>query len=355
MITTTTIGSYPKPPDLPITDWFSARPDAEGVMDYTSAYAAQVQAMPDAEARFHRATAEIIGDQIDAGVDVITDGEVRRENYVHYQCRHLSGFDFEELGRHLMRGTTPTRLPRIVGPVGFESSPLARDYEVAQALSDRPVKVTVPGPMTIRDSTIDAHYGDARALGADLAAALNRQIRAVVGAGCRHVQIDEPLMARRPDEALAFGIEQLARCFDGVPSEVVRTVHCCCGYPRRLDDPDYPKAEPGAYLVLADALDEAPFDQVSIEDAHRPNDLGALLPRFRTTTVVLGVVAIACSRVETVAEVEARLRAALVHLPPDRLVAAPDCGLGFLGRDLARAKLRVLVEGAAMAAGQYNK
>ncbi len=347
MITTTTIGSYPKPPEVPITDWFTARPGSDGVMDYTSAYAAQVRAMPDAEERFQRATAEVIRDQVEAGIDVVTDGEVRRENYVHHQCRHLVGFDFEELGRHRMRDTVETCLPRIVGPVGFESSPLARDYQVAQSLSPRPVKVTLPGPMTIRDSTIDVHYRDPRVLGADLAGALNQQVLELVAAGCRHVQVDEPLLARRPAEALDHGIDDLARCFADVPAGVVRTVHCCCGYPRRLDDPDYPKADPGAYLELADALDRAPFDQVSIEDAHRPNDLDALLPRFATTTVVLGVVAIARSRVETAAEVEARLRAALEHLPPERLVAAPDCGLGYLGRDLAIAKLRAMVEGAA--------
>jgi len=347
MIPTTTIGAYPKPAGVPITDWFSAEPDPEGVVDYTSSYSSELDAVPDAEERFRAAVAEVIADQVDAGIDVVTDGEARRENYVHHQCRHLAGFDFTRLARHRMRGTVEAQLPRIVGPVGFERSPLVHEYEVAQSLSPRPVKVTVPGPMTIADSTVDEHYDDPVALGADLAAALNGQIVELAAAGCRYIQVDEPVMARRPDQALAHGIEHLARCFYRVPAEVTRVVHCCCGYPRHLDDPDYPKADRAAYLRLAPAIDEAPIDQISIEDAHRHNDLAALLPLFAETTVVLGVVAIADSRVETVAEVEARLRSALEHLPPERLVAAPDCGLGYLPRDLARAKLSVLTEAAA--------
>ncbi len=348
MISTTTLGAYPKPPYVPITDWFTASYGAGKVVDYTSAYGDQLEAAGvEAESLFRRATKEVIEDQIDAGIDVVTDGEVRRENYVHAQCRHLSGFDFEHLGQHRVRGTIETRLPTVTGPVGFETSPLARDFETAQSLSTRPVKVTLPGPMTIIDTTVDAHYHDERALGADLAAVLNAQIHELVAAGCRHIQIDEPVMARKPAVALAHGIDQLARCFDEVPPTVTRAVHCCCGYPRRLDDTDYPKADRRTYKELAPALDTAPIHQVSIEDAHRHNDLAALLPLFRETTVILGVVAIAQSRVETVEEIADRLRVALNYLPESRLVAAPDCGLGYLDRNLARKKLRALTEAVA--------
>ena len=128
---------------------------------------------------------------------------------------------------------------------------------------------------------------------------------------------------------------------------MTRAVHCCCGYPRRLDDSDYPKADPRTYLQLAPALDAAPIHQVSIEDAHRHNDLSTLLPLFAETTVILGVVAIAESRVEGSEEIAARLRAAREFLPQDRLVAAPDCGLGYLDRNLARKKLRALTEAVA--------
>jgi 5-methyltetrahydropteroyltriglutamate--homocysteine methyltransferase len=348
VISTTTLGAYPKPDYVPITDWFTTDYGAGKVVDYTSAYEDQLDAAGvDAESLFRRATKEVIDDQIDAGIDIVTDGEVRRENYVHAQCRHLGGFDFEHLGQHRIRGTLETRLPRVSGPIGFEASPLARDFEIAQSLSTRPVKVTLPGPMTIIDTTVDAHYHDERALGADLAAALNAQIHELVAAGCRHIQIDEPVMARKPALALDHGIGQLGHCFDGVPPGVTRAVHCCCGYPRRLDDADYPKADRRTYLQLAPALDAAPIHQVSIEDAHRHNDLAALLPLFTETTVILGVVAVAQSRVETVEEISARLRVAREYLPEDRLVAAPDCGLGYLDRDLARKKLRALTEAVA--------
>ena len=340
MISTTTVGSYPKPDYVPITDWFTIEPNSNGPVAYTNEYALQLAAAgDDSETSFRRATAEIIGDQVDAGIDVVMDGEVRRENYIHYQCRHFGGFDFDNLTRHQIRGTM---LPTIRSDVSFVDSPLVRDYEVAQALSPRPVKVTLPGPMTIIDSTVDAHYHDDRALGADLAAALNGQIGALVAAGCTQIQVDEPVMARKPEGALAHGIEQVGSCFSGVPDEVVRTVHICCGYPLHVDRNDYPKADAGAYAQLAPALDDAPVDQVSIEDAHRPNDLSALLPLFRRTTVILGVVAIARSRVETVDEIAERLIEAGRYLPRERLGAAPDCGLGFLGRDLARQKLKAL-------------
>ena len=193
--------------------------------------------------------------------------------------------------------------------------------------------------MTIIDSTVDDHYGDERTLGADLAAAVNAQIHELVAAGCHHIQVDEPVMARRPQAAIEHGIDQLSRCFEGVPTEVSRIVHCCCGYPRRLDDTDYPKADPAAYLTLAPALDDAPIDQLSIEDAHRPNDLATLLPHFANTKIILGVVAIASSRLESVGEIANRLAQAAPYMPPGRLVAAPDCGLGYLPRDLAKSKL----------------
>ena len=345
MISTTVIGGYPKPAYVPISDWFGAVPD-DGAVDYTSAFAEEMARVGEGrEELFRRAAAEIIRDQVEAGVEIVTDGEVRRENYVHYQCRHLSGFDFDDLSPGTIRGVTAALLPTVRGGVRHcRSSPLVHDYQVAQSLSPKPVKVTIPGPMTIIDTTVDAHYHDDAALGADLAAAINAQVLDLVAAGCRHIQVDEPVMARSPDVALAHGVDHLERCFAGVPDHVARIVHCCCGYPERLDQQDYPKADPDAYLAVAEALDAAAIDAVSIEDAHRPNDLAALLPRFARTTVILGVLAIARSRVETVDEVADRLTETLAHLPAERLVAAPDCGLGFLGRDLARRKLAVMGE-----------
>ena len=195
------------------------------------------------------------------------------------------------------------------------------------------------------DSTADAHYGDARTLAFALADALNVEIRRLAVAGCRWIQVDEPVFARRPERALAYGIEALARCFQGVGPPVNRVVHICCGYPAELDMEDYPKADARAYFALADALEAAPVDAVSLEDAHRHNDL-SLLERFRTTKVILGVIGIARTHVEPVDEIRARLTAALDHIDGSRLIAGPDCGLIMLDRQTARAKLENLAVAA---------
>ena len=345
MIVTTTIGAYPKPDYVPISDWFTSAPNDQAV-DYTSAFAREMaEAGAEREALFRRAAAEVIGDQVDAGIDIVTDGEVRRENYIHYQCRHFSGFDFDNLSQRTIRGVTEARLPTVRGEVRhLGSSPLVHDFRVARSLSPRPVKVTIPGPMTIVDTTVDACYFDDAALGADLATSINAQVLDLVDVGCLHIQVDEPVMARKPEVALSYGIDHLERCFSGVPASVARVVHCCCGYPVHLDQEDYPKADPGSYLAVAEALDSIAVDAVSIEDAHRPNDLAVLLPRFTRTAVILGVLAVARTRLETVADIEDRLIQALEHVPPERLMAAPDCGLGFLSRDLACRKLAAMCE-----------
>ena len=336
---TTTIGAYPKPDYVPIPDWFRAQEGPDTARP-TAGYLEALAAMGDeAEALFQRGVKDAIEDQVKAGIDIPTDGEIRRENYIHYHCRHLNGFDFEKLTpKDLRCGSYRAELPSIVGPVSGRDHFLPHDWKTAQACTDRPVKITLPGPLTISDTTVDLFYDDDRKLGADLAEALNGEVLALVEAGCTWIQIDEPVFARRSKEALAFGIENLDRCFHGVPKTVKRAMHMCCGYPDTLDRDDYPKADRASYFDLADAVNAAALDAVSLEDAHRHNDL-ALLERFTDVTVILGVVAIAKSRVEPVEEIRERLKAALAHVDADRLIAAPDCGLGLLGRERAIEKL----------------
>jgi len=343
-VLTTTIGAYPKPDFVQVPDWFE-NPDTA---DPTAGWAEAVQAMGDeAEAVFARGTQAAVADQVACGVNVPSDGEIRRENYIHYHCRHLHGFDFQDLTETAVRGGNyRARLPTIRGPVSVREHFLDRDYRVAQAFTDRPVKITLPGPLTIADTTVDAHYGDPRTRGQALAEVLNAEVLALAAAGCRHIQIDEPVFARRPDDALDYGFEHLERAFHGCPPGVARIVHMCCGYPDRLDNPDYPKAPRSSYQRLADAVDASCVDWVSLEDAHRHNDL-SLLEDFTHTGIILGVVAVAKSRVETEDEMRARLRQALEHVDRERLMAAPDCGLGLLGRDLAMAKLQVMCRAAA--------
>ena len=338
---TTTIGAFPKPDYVPISDWFT---NTDG--DYTSAYITELStAGAEAAELFDLATNEVVGIQVEAGIDIPTDGEVRRENYIHYQCRALHGIDFSMLTPVRMRGTTDTLLPTITAPIAAGPSPLPTDYSQAQSATDRPVKITIPGPMTIIDSTANKHYECEQDLGHDLAGALNIHVRELADAGCTWIQIDEPVMARKPEQAAAWGIEELARCFEGVDPAVTRVVHMCCGYPNNLDEEDYPKAPLSSYLDLAEQVNDAPIDALSLEDAHRHNDLSVLLPRLANTVVILGVVAIARSRIETVDEIRRRLEQA-AELASGGLIAAPDCGLGYLSSALAVQKLRNLAEAA---------
>ena len=344
-IITTCIGAYPKPDYVAIGNWAeTGAPDDGATRDfsYTQDSASSVP-----EDLLQRATEDAIQDQLEYGIDLPTDGEQRRENYIHYHCRHLEGIDFANLTRKVHRnGAAVADLPTIdarIEPRGNHF--LDHDFRVAQGYSDRPVKITVPGPLSIIDTTANQHYASERDLAFDLADALNFEIRALAEAGCRYIQVDEPLFVRKVDDALDFGIECLDRCFDGVDDEVTRVMHMCCGYPGHLDDEEYLKADPDCYRQLARAVDASSVHQVSIEDAHCLNDL-RLLEDFTNTSVILGVVTIASSRIETSEYIAERLQLALRHIDKSRLLAAPDCGLMMLGRELAMAKLKNMCSAA---------
>lgn len=350
-IKTTCIGAFPKPDYVPIIDWFQQRDGlTEASGDVTrNANKLLAQNNPETEALYVKATGAAVKDQVEAGIDIPTDGEQRRENYIHYHCRHLNGFDFENLTKRTLRdGAYSAELPTIfqkISPKGNHFLP--RDYAVASQFTDRLVKITIPGPTTIMDTTANEFYDSEKQLAFDLADALNFEIKALAEAGCTYIQVDEPVFARNVERALDYGVECLDRCFYGVPDEVTRVMHMCCGYPQKLDDEEYQKADPMSYFQLAEAVDASTINQVSLEDAHRYNDL-SLLEKFKSTTVIFGAVAIADSRVETVEEIVARLRAALNHMDKNRLMAAPDCGLAMLGRDLAITKLNNLCEAAKL-------
>ncbi|CAH1272120.1 Hypp4774 [Branchiostoma lanceolatum] len=350
---TTVIGSYPKPESVPVPDWFKAGP---GIRTGQEGYSAQeyndfrkdVASEEELEKQITRAIREVIQEQIDIGIDVITDGELRRENYILYFCRQLNGFDFDNLVKETFRnGAWSGFVPAVVSEVGpRDDRPFVlEEWQAAQSLTDQPVKITIPGPMTIIGSTANRFYKDRKELSEALVSVINREVRALADAGCKHIQIDEPVMMRNPDIAEDYGIEHVTRCFKGLPLDVTKSVHACCGYPSYLDQTDYLKADRTLYNRLATKLDNAGFDQISLEDAHCPTDL-SFLSKFSRTTVVLGVVAIARSRVEPVEEIRGRVREALRFLPPHRLVLAPDCGLGFLPRDVLRAKLKNMVAAA---------
>ena len=343
-IQTTCIGAYPKPDYITTGNWSETKEQDRDARSftYTNDAASDVP-----KELLDRATREAVQDQIDCGIDIPTDGEQRRENYIHYHCRHLNGFDFDGLTEKVHRnGAAVAQLPTIRGKITAKSGHfLSSDYHCAQRSTQQPVKITVPGPLTIIDTSADAFYHDERELARDLADAINHEVLGLAEAGCRYIQIDEPLFARKVGDALDYGIECLDRCFHGVPKSVVRVMHMCCGYPGHLDDEDYLKADPDGYFQLANMVDEAGLHQVSIEDAHCLNDL-ELLERFQHTAVILGVIKVASSTIETTEQVRTRLQQALDHIDKDRLLAAPDCGVIMLGRDLAMQKLRVMCEAA---------
>ena len=340
-ILTTTIGSYPKPDYLRIPNFVPKHPDP------TRRYSEYLQSRSRKDVELlHHAVHENVMHQVDAGIDIPTDGETPRSHYIHYHLRQLGGIDFTNLTEAVTRGGTWTaKFPTIVGDITVGEHFLPDDWKQAQESTDQPVKMTVPGPMTIIDSVVDQHYGNDITLAGALADALNHEVRALADAGCQHIQVDEPVFARKAAAALEWGGQMLERVFAGVGENVVRTVHICCGYPSAVDLEDFPKAPREAYFDLAEMLDQSTIDRVSIEDAHRYNDLD-LLRQFKDTSVILGVIQIAATRIETTNEISERLRAALKHIDKERLLAGPDCGLAMLDRDTVFQKLTNMCQAA---------
>ena len=348
---TTVIGAYPKPNYLKITDWFNAKGGTD-TANPTKLYEDEINRMgSEAETIFKRAAQDVIKDQLDCGIDIITDGEIKRENYIHYHCRYLNGIDFNNLTEKIARtGNYKCWLPTITDKITATEPFLVNEWKSNQSLSNKPVKVTIPGPMTITDTIANAYYKSDEEMGYDLAIAINTEIKRLVDAGCKYIQVDEPLFARKPENALLFGIKNLEKCFSGInQNDVEKITHICCGYPDKLDAVDYPKAPLDSYRKIALSLDNSIIDTVSIEDAHRYNDL-TLLKDYKQTKIIFGLIKIASSKIETVEEIEDRIKEALKFISKEQLIAAPDCGLGHLSRELAMKKLQIM----CLAANKFN-
>ncbi len=198
--------------------------------------------------------------------------------------------------------------------------------------------------MTITDTIANEYYTSDKQLSEDLAQAINVEIKRLVEVGCKYIQVDEPLFARKPKEAIEYGIENLEKCFDSISnSDVEKITHICCGYPDKLDAVNYPKAPQESYHQIAQLLDNSIIDCISIEDAHRYNDL-TLFDKYKKTKIIIGLIKIASSIEETKQEIQKRVKEVLEHIDRERLIAAPDCGLGHLSRKLAMKKLKTMVE-----------
>ena len=346
---TTVIGSFPKPSYLKIPDWFAESSIGNPSKLY-NAFIENVD-MEEFEDTLETALKDVIEEQINLGIDVITDGEISRENYIYSFCRHLEGIDFEQFHLKKMRNNAiEVECPTIVGPIRWITPHLHEEWKRAQKYSSKPVKTTIPGPMTIADTLVNRYYTTEKTLLRDLSRAIQQEISHLVNAGCRHVQIDEPVLARYPEKAVAYGIKMIDKCLEGLDEFIETILHICCGYPCYLDHRDYMKADPRTYHQLAPYIENSLVKSVSLEYAHTCYDDISYLRHFKKTKVIFGVIAIAKRRVESVEEIRKSVSLALEYLDsPEQLILAPDCGLAMLPLPILREKIKRMVE-----ASQWN-
>ena len=284
------------------------------------------------------ATVLAIRAQERAGLDLLTDGEVRRESYSNHFATALDGVDVDNPGSALDRSGHPNPVPRIVGDIHRPHPVQVRDLEFLRAHTDRPVKITVPGPFTMSQQAQDDHYGDPEAAAMGYAAAVNAEVRDLFAAGADVVQIDEPYLQARPDAARAYGLAALNAALEGVTGTTA--VHLCFGYAAIIH------ARPSGYSFLPELAD-CPVQQVSIETAQSGLDLGVLAD-LAGKTIILGVVDLSTPEVETPEVVADRVRRAYPWVAPERLVLAPDCGMKYLPRESADGKMRAMAGASAL-------
>jgi 5-methyltetrahydropteroyltriglutamate--homocysteine methyltransferase len=282
------------------------------------------------------ATLLAIRDQERAGLDIITDGEMRRESYSNRFATALEGVDIDNPGTALDRSGNPNPVPRVTGKVRRKYPVEVRDVEFLRVNTDRMIKITVPGPFTMSQQAQNDFYKDEQEMVLDYAAAVNAEIKDLFAAGADVVQIDEPYMQARPEKARKFGLAGLNAALDGVKGATA--VHICFGYAAIIHQ------RPEGYSFLPE-LASSPVQQVSIETAQSKLDC-TVLEKLPGKTIILGTLDLSDVTIEKPETVAARIRRALLHVPAERIVVAPDCGLKYLPRDVAYGKMCAMVEGA---------
>jgi 5-methyltetrahydropteroyltriglutamate--homocysteine methyltransferase len=273
-----------------------------------------------------------------AGLDVITDGEMRRESYSNHFATALEGVDIDNPGTALDRSGHPNPVPRIAGEIRRTVPIERRDVEFLRANTDRTVKITVPGPFTMSQQAQNDFYPDDEAAAMAYAAAVNAEVRDLFDAGADVVQIDEPYMQARPDAARQYGLAALNAALDGVTGTTA--VHICFGYAAIIHE------RPEGYSFLPE-LAGAPVDQISIETAQSGLDLG-VLSDLTDKTIILGVIDLSDPAVESAETVAARVRRAYDRIPPEQIVIATDCGMKYLPRESAEGKMAAMAQAAAI-------
>ena len=282
------------------------------------------------------ATALAIREMELAGVDIITDGEIRRESYSNRFATALEGIDIDTPGVALDRTGHPNPVPRVVGPIRRTRPIQLRDLEFLRRHTDRRIKITLPGPFTMTQQAQNDYYPGDASVAMAFAIAVNQEIRDLKAAGADVIQIDEPYLQARPEKAGEYAVAVINRALDGVEGPTV--LHTCFGYAHIV------KNRPSGYSFLTE-LNACVVRQLSIEAA-QPNLDVSILETIPTKTIVLGVINLDDPMIETPEVVAARIRSALRVVPPDRLVVAPDCGMKYLPRGVAFGKLKALVDGA---------
>jgi 5-methyltetrahydropteroyltriglutamate--homocysteine methyltransferase len=330
---TTVVGSYPQP------DWLIDR-DRLGDRLPPRVRALELWRVPELwlEEAQDDATRLAVQDMERAGVDVITDGEMRRESYSNRFATALDGVDLDNPGVALDRTGHENPVPRVVGPIRRVRPVEVRDVAFLRSITTRRIKITVPGPFTMTHQAQNEHYADERSLALAYADAVNEELHDLKGAGADVVQVDEPYLQARPEQAREYALEAIERALAGIDGETV--LHTCFGYAHIVKD------RLSGYPFLRELRDCA-ATHVSLEAA-QPNLDPALLRELAGKTIVLGVLDLGSTDVETPEVVAERIRRALDVVAPEQLVVAPDCGMKYLPRDRAFRKLEAMVAGARL-------
>ena len=332
VLPTTVVGSYPQPAWLIDRSKLGSKVPRVRAPEIWKVEAAHLEEAQD------DATLIAIRDMERAGIDIITDGEMRRESYSNRFATALQGVDIENPGSTVNRTGTRSVVPRIAGPIRRKGPVEVRDVEFLRRNTDRGIKITLPGPFTMAQQAQDDYYKDEEALALAFAAAVNEEVKELLAAGADVIQLDEPWLQARAERAARYGVKAINRALQGVEGTTV--VHLCFGYAAAVKD------KPAGYSFLPQLADCA-ASQISIEAAQPRLDLGVLRD-LSNKTLMVGTLDLSTPEVETPQLVAERIRAALAHVPAERLVAAPDCGMKYLDRDTAFRKLCALAQGAAI-------
>jgi 5-methyltetrahydropteroyltriglutamate--homocysteine methyltransferase len=334
LLPTSLVGSYPQP------DWLIDRGRLAGRMPPRVRARELWRVAPEfLEQAQADATVLAIRAQEDAGLDIITDGEIRRESYSNRFATALDGVDVDNPGTALDRSGHPNPVPRVVGPIRRRHPVEVDDLKFLRANTSRTIKITVPGPFTMAQQAQDDYYGNREAAAFGYAEAVNAEIRDLFAAGADIVQLDEPWLQARAEEAAKYGVQAVNRALEGTAGLGTRALHLCFGYAAVV------RERPAGYSFLPE-LAACDVDQISIETAQSSLDC-SVLTALDGKTIILGVIDLSDPAVETPEVVAARVRRALPYVPASKLVLAPDCGMKYIPRETANGKMAAMAVAAA--------